>query len=309
MALAPVVLFVYNRPWHTRQTLEALSRNTLADQSKLYIYADGPKEGASDEQLRQIKEVRQLIREKKWCKEVEVIERDKNFGLGHSIISGTTEIVDKYGKIIVLEDDLVSSVGFLKYMNDALDKYENEEKVISISGYSYPVRKTFPETFFIKSADCWGWGTWKRGWNLFEIDGKKLLKELKERNLLHLIDYDGAYPFSRMLEAQIEGKLNSWAILWLSSAIINQKLTLYPRKSLIRNIGYDKSGTNCKENEVKIYEKQKIAESITVSFIEVKELEFARKAFGIFFRSLHKDSVYNKIKRRIKNIIALVLPV
>ena len=147
--LAPIVLFVYNRPWHTEQTLNALMQNELADQSVLYIYADGPKENATEEQLKKIEEVRHVIRTKKWCKEVHIIESEKNKGLADSIINGVTEIVNKYGKVIVLEDDIVTSKGFLKYMNEALELYKEEDKVYHISGYMFPVKGNCLKPFFI----------------------------------------------------------------------------------------------------------------------------------------------------------------
>lgn len=242
MDLAPIVLFVYNRPWHTRQCLESLEKNDLANQSILFIYADGPKENATDEQLQKIKEVRKLIREKKWCKEVYIIESEKNKGLANSVIDGVTEIVNKYGKIIVLEDDLVLAKGFLKYMNEGLAFYKEANEVISVHGYVYPVKQKLPETFFLKGADCWGWATWKRGWDLFERDGMKLYEEIHDNSFENDFDYNGSYPFTEMLKLQIEKKIDSWAIKWYASAFLNNKLTLYPGVSFIQNIGNDGSG-------------------------------------------------------------------
>ena len=184
--LSPIVLFVYNRPWHTRQTLETLSKNILADQSKLYIYADGPKENATDEQLRKINDVRKLIREKNWCREVEIIEREKNIGIENSTITGVTEIVNKFGKIIVVEDDIVTSVGFLKYMNEALDLYEKYEKVMYISGYMFPVKAKLPETFFLPITSYWGWGTWARAWKEFHSSGQQLKETISANKLIEL---------------------------------------------------------------------------------------------------------------------------
>ena len=147
--LAPIVLFVYDRPWHTNQMLDSLAANKLADQSVLYIYSDGPKENSTIEQLKRINDVRELIRERKWCKEVNIVESKKNKGLANSIVDGVTEIVNRYGKIIVLEDDLVLSKGFLKYMNDSLSFYQNNNEVMHISGYMEPVNSNLPETFFL----------------------------------------------------------------------------------------------------------------------------------------------------------------
>ena len=172
MNLAPIVLFVYNRPWHTLQTLEALRKNALASESILYIFADGPKPFADESAMHKINETRECIKKKQWCKEVIIYEREINLGLADSIINGVTEIVNKHGKIIVLEDDIVTSKGFLKYMNDALDIYELEEKVMHISGYMFPVKKKLPKTFFYKPTTCWGWATWSRSWKYFKKDAK-----------------------------------------------------------------------------------------------------------------------------------------
>ncbi len=190
-----------------------------------------------------VKEVREYIRTITGFKSLRIVERETNLGLATSIISGVTEVVNQYGRIIVLEDDMVTSPFFLRYMNDALDLYENEEKVVSIHGYVYPIQG-LQETFFIKGADCWGWATWKRGWDLFDADGEKLLNELKKAGLLKRFDFDGAYPYTKMLRDQIEGKNNSWAIRWYASALLHDKLTLYPGKSLVHNIGTDASGTH-----------------------------------------------------------------
>ena len=125
--LAPIIVFCYNRPEHLEQTLEALSRNELADQSTLYIYCDGPKEGASEEMHHQIADVRQVARKCQWSKEVHVVEREENVGLKANIVGAVTEIVNKYGRVITLEDDIVTSTGFLRYMNDALELYKDDE--------------------------------------------------------------------------------------------------------------------------------------------------------------------------------------
>jgi|SRR6185369_2883220 len=247
--LAPIVLFVNNRPWHTNQCLESLSRNNLAGESVLYIYADGPKENITEEQLQKIREVRKIIREKQWCKEVHFIESEKNNGLADSIIAGVTDVVNKYGKVIVLEDDLITSVGFLEYMNEALKLYTDDEKVMQISGYNFPVENHMfkHESFFIHMTTSWGWGTWKRAWNKFDphATGYEILKTdnlMKER-----FDIDNSYPYSTMLVMQMEStEINSWAIRWWWSVFKAQGISLFPDKSLVKNIGFDSEGTHTK---------------------------------------------------------------
>jgi hypothetical protein len=277
---APIALFVYKRPNHLKLTIEALIKNYLIEESELFIFSDGPK---SDKDEIQVNEVRKFIKELKGFKKIFLIERETNFGLSKSIISGVTELVDKYGKIIVLEDDLVTSPFFLKYMNDALTYYNNIDEVISIHGYMYPLNAILPETFFLRGADCWGWGTWKRAWNLFEPDGKKLLRELEEQNLLSKFDWEGALTNVRMLKNFIKGKNDSWAIRWHASAFLNNKLTLYPGKSLINNIGADGLGTNVRKTN--IYNTTLTSEQIEIKSIPLEENLYVRELLKIYFLS------------------------
>ncbi len=243
--LAPIILFVYNRSEHTQKTLNYLSKNQLAEKSKLYIYCDGPKENCSSEELEEIKKVREIIKTRQWCGEVNIIEHDINKGLANSIITGVGEIINKHGKIIVLEDDILTSTNFLKFMNNALNMYEKEEKALSIGACNFFANdESVPDCFFVPIPDCWGWATWKDRWALFEPDGKKLLKQLKEKNLMDKFNLFGAYDFESMLIDQTQEKNNSWAIRWQAVAYIHDKLSLYPRIPTSHNFGFDQSGTH-----------------------------------------------------------------
>jgi len=288
-SLAPIALFVYNRPEHTRKTLESLMANTEFSDSPLYVFCDGAK---NKKDIPLVRETRELI-----CSyeldNATIIERGENMGLANSIITGVTELCNEYGRVIVVEDDIVTSPHFLKFMNDALEFYENEQKVISIHGYIYPVKTMLPETFFLRGADCWGWATWKRGWNLFEPDGKKLLYEVKARRLKKQFDNNGAYPYTKMLEKQVKGKNNSWAIRWHASAFLKGKLTLYPGNSLIKNIGLDDSGTHCSTSNE--YDTQISMESIAIDDIPIQENILAKKIIEKYFKSL-KPNFINRIK-------------
>lgn len=296
MQLAPIVLFTYNRLWHTQQTVEALKKNDLANQSKLFIYSDGPK---NDADKKGVQEVRKYIKNINGFRRLIIVEREKNWGLADNIIDGITDIVNKYGKIIVLEDDLVASPYFLSFMNKGLDLYNDEDKVISIHGYIYPVRANLPETFFLKGADCWGWATWKRGWDQFEQDGQKLLLKLKKRKLEKAFDINGSYSYTKMLEDQIKGKINSWAIRWYASAFLNDKLTLYPGKSLVNNIGNDSSGVHCGTTDsLDTYLSNK---PIIINRIPLEECVMARQEIEQYFVSL-KPSLIKKLQNRIKRM-------
>lgn len=276
--LAPIVLFVYNRPWHTEQTLNALMQNELADQSVLYIYADGPKDNATEDQLKKIQEVRQIIRAKKWCKEVHIMESDKNKGLADSIIDGVTEIIDKHEKIIVLEDDIVPSKGFLKYMNEALEYYMNDDRVGCIHGWNYDLDTTAnPEsTFFLRGADCWGWATWKRSWSLFNPDGTFFLNLLKDKKIQYEFNRRGSHKYVEMLQDQIDGKNNSWAIRWHASLFLAEKFCLQPASPIVKNIGLDDSGVHCTATDMV----QNPVDFIAVNKINVVESEWFFKVYN-----------------------------
>ena len=297
MTNAPIALFTYNRPEHLKLTLAALQRNDLAAASELYVFSDGPKsEAGRDEVLA----VREVIRAISGFGKVTVFERAANLGLAQSIISGVSEIVGRHGQVIVLEDDLVTSPFFLRYMNEALKLYRDAGQVVSIHGYAYPVKAELPETFFLKGADCWGWATWKRGWELFNPDGQQLLDELRARKLTDSFDFEGAYWFTRTLEEQVNGTNNSWAIRWYASAFLKEKLTLYPGKSLVHNIGNDCSGTHCETSSV--YDTEITREPVRVEAIALQENLAARHAFKKFFRSL-KPSLFQRVRRRFHQLL------
>jgi hypothetical protein len=298
VSLAPIVLFVYNRPEHTLKTLEALSRNDLAASSDLYVFADGAKAGASEEVLRNIEKVREIVKSKSWCKRVQLIESAKNKGLADSVIEGVTRIVNEYGRVIVLEDDLLTSPFFLEYMNGALDLYTNEDDVACISAYIYPVPENLPETFFIKGADCWGWATWKRAWETFEADGKKLRDRLRKRE--KEFDFGGTYPFTEMLEHQITGKNSSWAIRWYASAFLENRLCLYPGRSLIQNIGFDGSGTH--GGTTGSWEVSMTGAAIRLKKLKPVEDRASKRKIAAYFKSL-RPSFAKRIRGKLKAII------
>jgi len=297
MTFAPITIFAYNRQKLLKQTVDALKKNLLADQSDLFIYADGSK---NSNDLEAVKEVRVYLKSISGFKSVTVFEREKNYGLSVSIIDGVTNIVNKYGKIIVLEDDLVTSPYFLKFINDALNMYENDEQVISVQGYVYPSKVELPDCFFVKGADCQGWATWKRGWSLFEADSKLLLEELKQKKLIKDFNFNNNYPYFKMLEDQAKGLKNSWAIRWYASAYLNDKFTLYPGKSLIYNTGFSNNGTNTNNEYLSNNFNSIISlEPIEITKIPVINSIIGREAFICFFKNL---SLWKNPKALIKHI-------
>ena len=293
--LAPIVIFPYKRLFHIQQTIEALKNNTLAAESALYIYSDGPKTNADEEE---VKAVRQYLKTISGFKKIEITEQKTNLGLSPSILYGVTETVKKYGKVIVLEDDIVTAKYFLKFMNDALSLYEKDERVTCISGYIYPVKGKLPNNFFIEGTETWGWATWKRSWDANELDGKKILQQLKEKNLIHKMDFYGAYSYSEMLESQSKKEIPAWDILLYAQAVLNHKLTLFPGKPLVANIGHDNSGTHCKEST--IYKVELWQNPVPVESIEVKESKKAHSLFEDFYRRSFNPTLWHRIRRRLK---------
>jgi hypothetical protein len=229
--IAPIALFTYRRIDCLVQTITALRKNELAEESDLYIFSDG---GKNDNEWKMVNFIRDYCKSIQGFRSIQVIGSSANLGLATSIIGGVNYVLARHDRVIVLEDDLVTSPYFLKYMNDALNYYEQDKNVICISGYVYPI-KGLPETFFVKGADCLGWGTWKRGWGLFDYRSKYLLDTVKPKR--REFDFNSSYPFYRMLKKKAKGKLDSWAILWYASAFVNNKYTLYPRQSLVQHIG------------------------------------------------------------------------
>lgn len=253
MILAPIVLFVYNRPEHTKLTVEALQKNTLAEQSDLIIYSDAPKKPEAEVT---VLAVREYIRDIKGFKTVTVIEQKTNFGLAKSIIEGVTSVVNKYAKVIVLEDDLVTSPYFLDYMNKALDTYQVEPQVMQISGHMFDVDVGCAEdAFFLPFTTSWGWATWQDRWAKFDASASTYAKLKADKNLIKQFNLNSSYPYFEMLQSQLQGKIDSWAICWYLTVFMQKGLVLFPKITLVNNNGFDGTGVHCGvvKNELKSF--------------------------------------------------------
>ena len=280
--LAPIVFFAYNRPDHTRKALESLSKNKLADQSSLFIFIDGPKPAASEADKAAIEEVKKVVQEKKWCGEVTVAASAINKGLVKANIDGITEIVGRFGKVIALEDDGLLSPGFLTYMNDALDFYEDNPKVMHVSAYARPdfaPVKVEASTYFFYHTITWGWGTWKRAWDKFNPDALALHKAVKVKGNIRKLNMDGTFEAYWGLKAAAQGKLRSWNVRWHSSVFLNDGLCLYPTKSLVSNIGHDGSGTNCEPDDRFRVSEDAMAAAVAVTAIPLENHEAVRRHY------------------------------
>jgi len=291
MILAPIVLFVYNRPWHTKQTVEALQKNELASDSEIFIYSD---EAKNEDARKNVDEVREYIDKIDGFKKVTVLKREKNWGLADSIIDGVTKIVKEYGKIIVLEDDLVTSPYFLKFMNEALEFYKDEKKVWHISGWNYPINTNgFDDVFLWRVMNCWGWATWADRWKYYEKDVDKIINEFSNDDIKRF-NLDGIEDFWSQVTANKDNKINTWAIFWYATIFKQKCLCLNATQTFVENIGHDGSGMHCgsRKNYNDILNLKKKLEFSS-------NLEESKKHIKLIKKYMQKSILY-KVKRLMK---------
>lgn len=239
--LAPIALFTFKRPEHTRRTLESLAKNPEFTASPLFIYCDGAR---NEIEAAQVEETRKLVRD--WPHpDKTLVERERNWGLANSIIAGVTDLCERYGRVIVVEDDLIVSPIFLDYMNSALAHYADEPKVMQVSAHMFPVsiQSTY-DAVMLPFITSWGWATWDRAWKHFDPSMTGYEKLKADRGLRRKFNLDGSYPYFRMLKRQVSGKVDSWAIRWYKSVFFHGGLTLYPCHSLVLNVGYGDTATH-----------------------------------------------------------------
>lgn len=294
--LAPIILFTYNRPWHTCQTVEALKKNELATQSDLIIFSDAPKSTQAEQS---VQEVREFLRTIDGFNSVKIIERNENWGLAKSIIDGVTDVVNEYGRVIVLEDDIVTSPFFLRYMNEALNLYQNESEVMHISGYNYPiVHDEVPDTFFVKPTTCWGWATWDRAWKYYKKDCEYYLSVF-DKNMIKDFNLNHAYNYFSQIKQNYKGLLDTWAIFWYASLYLRGGLSLHPRMSFTHNIGHDGQGQNC--NATNVFDTQLVQEFTAIQKVTLVESTKGRVALEDYFNSI-KVKFHRRLFRKIKSI-------
>ncbi|MBQ3671876.1 MAG: hypothetical protein II921_10460 [Treponema sp.] len=259
--LSPIVLFVYNRPEATEKTLQALSACHLADKSELFIFADGAKKGASSEQLEKINRTRQAIRAQKWCASVTIAESDVNRGLAASVIAGVSGIMEKFGRAIVLEDDIVCEKSFLTYMNGALDFYEKNENVWSIAGFSpllFSTARLKSDVYAGYRASSWGWATWQNRWSKVDWSVADYAEFMEDKGRQARFNRGGS-DMTNLLSMQMRGECDSWAIRWCYQQFKENAITIFPKKPQAKNIGFENDGTHSRKSILQIF-KTKTAE-------------------------------------------------
>lgn len=243
---APIALFVYNRFTHVKKVIEAIKKNSISKKSTIYIFSDY---NNIEFEKGKIKKIRKYLKNVTGFKKKIIVERKYNLGTSKNIVMGLNQIFKKYNKCIIIEDDILISKNFLYQMNYFLEKFKKIKKIASIEGYMYPVnfRKEIPDYFFLKGTGCWGWATWRRSWRNYEGSVQKLLKKfLGKKELVYDFDYNNSYPYYKMLKKQKWSKKKSWAIKWYASNFIKNNYTIYFKNTLVKNIGLDGTGENCR---------------------------------------------------------------
>lgn len=242
---APICLFTYNRLEETKKTVEALQLNNLASKSELYVFSDGWK---NDEGEKKIKTVRDYLKTVTGFKSVIIKEATTNKGLATSIIDGVTEVLQSYENVIVLEDDLITAPNFLDFMNQSLSFYKDNLSVFSISGYTMnlpSLKKENKDYYFAYRASSWGWGTWKRSWVDIDWDIKNYQEIFTSKAAQKKLNKGGSDMY-RMLQNQLNKKIDSWAIRWCYNQSIRNQYTVYPVKSKVISIGFGENATHTK---------------------------------------------------------------
>ena len=300
MELAPIVIFTYNRPDKTLSVINSLKTNNLAKYSDLYVFSDGLNKFKKDD-FYKVNCIREIIKNTDGFKSIRLIQRSKNLGLYKNITLGLDYIFKKNKKAIILEDDIVVSQNFLKYMNDSLITYENNNEVGSICSNLSKNKEKLPKTFFLYHQDCWGWGAWRRSWKLFDHNSKKLLKKIKDQGLEKKFNLENEYDFSRLLKGN-QLKKRSWAVNWYASLLIHKKLNLYSSTPMSKNIGLGKSSTNTKR-VFKVLDLAKFKKNTKYRKIKIEESKVGYNAIVNFYektQDIKNINLVNRIEKKIK---------
>ncbi len=297
MNFSPICLFTYNRLNETKKTVAALKNNFLASESDLFIFSDSWRNELSKSD---VLSVRDFIQTVDGFNSVTIIERQKNFGLAASIITGVSEVIARYGRVIVLEDDLVTSQNFLSYMNQGLDFYKKNTKIWSISGFSFPISYKndckFDANFGLR-ASSWGWATWDGRWRKVDWDVSDYDAFLKDRKVQKEFNRGGS-DLCKMLSDQMTGKINSWAIRFSYAQFRNETLDVYPKKSKVQNIGFSGAATNTKGMSDRFYTELDMTENTSFCFSERLEVDAALlKQFQVPF------SIYTRVKFKLLGLL------
>ena len=299
---APVVAFVYNRPDKAKKMMESLAGNKYAKDSDLFIYSDGPKNENARDGVEKTREYIDSVKETGHFLSVTIIKAEKNKGLAASVISGVGEVMDRYGRAIVVEDDLILSPGFLAYMNTCLDYYSEDKRIWSVSGYTPMLRsaKRYEKDVYLNyRASSWGWGTWKDRWDMVDwnVSDYDSFKYNPVANIRFCL---GGNDQPSMLRTQMKGKLDSWAIRWCYAQSRRGMYSIAPTHTLVENSGLDGSGTNSRKGD-----KKKLGGCIEEEHGRswtYDDLKPEPSLLFMFYRAYHL-SIYIRIRDKIQEIM------
>lgn len=310
MNYAPIALFTYSRADKTKKAVESLLANSEAKDSDLFIFSDGPKVYPGDREKTNLKrkgveENRKYIHSVSGFNSVTIIEREENWGLANSLISGINDVIGRYGKVIVVEDDLILSPYFLKFMNDALEMYKDDDRVASISAFLNPTDTQTSEPFFLRYFACWGWATWKRTWQLFNPDSRYLLKRLRWKT--NEFNIGGTGPFYGILYCDKVGLNDSWAVRFYASCFLANKLHLFPNQTMAIQSGMDGTGTHSGISST--YSNMKLSQvPMLLSDIPVMENQLMYQAFSRFYGNGKKvacKTYTNRLKSFVRRLLGV----
>lgn len=301
MDLAPVLLFVYNRPSHTAETIKNLQNNYLASQSSLFVFIDGSK---NEEDNKKVEEVDAIVSGITGFKSIKVFKSKENKGLAKSVILGVDKLIEEFGKVIVLEDDLLTSKNFLTFMNQSLNHYEDNKEVFSVSGFGLRIK--IPENYLFDTylipyrSSSWGWGTWKYVWDDIDWNIKDYSIFRSNREEKYKFNSMGK-DMLRMLDRQLAGSIDSWSIRFDYHLFKNKAYCVYPVKSKVLNAGFDNSGTHTKKND---YFKVELdnSDSIIYKFQNQRDDEIISLAQKYFQKP---NSFSYKLFHKLKQIVKL----
>jgi len=297
---APIIIFTYNRLDSLIQTIQYLSKNIDKEYIDLIMFSDSWR---NEKDKENVLDIRKYLYSIKGFKSIKIIERKENYGLAKNIIEGVSDIINEYGKVIVLEDDLLTSKNFISYMNQALDFYEEDKQIFSISGYTGKLKslENLKEDVYLSyRPSSWGWGTWKDQWSEIDwnvtdfdefINNKQAVKKFNR----------GGIDMARMLKHCMQGKNHSWAIRWSYAMSKQDKYCVYPKISKIQNIGFGEDATNC--TGIDIYQTN-LDSGENNNFKFIKDINIDHRIVKEF---KYIYSYGNKLLKRIENYISRIL--
>ena len=291
---APIIIFTYNRLDSLTQTIHYLSRNIDQEYTDLVIISDSWR---SEKDKVSVLNVRKYLHSVKGFKSIKIIERNENYGLAKNIIAGVSNIINEYGRVIVIEDDLLTSKNFISYMNQALDFYKDDKQIFSISGYTGKLKslENLKEDVYLSyRPSSWGWATWKDQWNGIDWNVTNFDKFIKDKEAIKKFNR-GGIDMTRMLKHCMQGKNHSWAIRWSYAMSKQDKYCVYPKVSKIQNIGFGDDATNC--TGIDIY-KTNLDKTNRTDFKFVKDITINKNIIKDF---RYQFSYTNKLIKRIQN--------